>query len=285
MLKLGWFSTGRDEAARNLLMEVWKRKERGELDIEIPFVFSNREPGEAPGTKQGAERDRFYDLVRQLGIDLVTVSHVKVEPHLRKMGLVETEDHSRPSHTLLKWRNVYGARVIDAIQEAGHEPDVCILAGYMLIWSEVECAQYDAINLHPALPWGPTGTWQQVIWELMAFGAKDQGVMMHLVTPELDRGPPVAYCSFPIVGDDWEPLWAPIRSENVNQIMRTEGEANALFRRIRAEGELRELPLIAHTVGQLASRRLVIQDKWPYLGGERLEKGADLSEMIEVEIS
>ncbi|MCK4970638.1 MAG: hypothetical protein KAS77_08930, partial [Thermoplasmata archaeon] len=107
-LQLGWFSTGRDEAARNLLMEIWKRKDIGQLDVEIPFVFSNREPGEGPGTKEGPEREKFYKLVNDLGIDLVTLSHLKVEPVLRKMGLAETDDFATPSHALLEWRNAYG---------------------------------------------------------------------------------------------------------------------------------------------------------------------------------
>lgn len=285
MLELGWFSTGRDAMARELLMEVWRRKEAGQLDVEIPFVFCHREPGEGAGTAQGAERQRFFDLVEDLGIDLVAVSHLAVEPDLRKLGLAETEDHSAPSHTLLEWRDVYGQRVVEAIEAAGHDPDVCILAGYMLIWSEVECRRFDAVNLHPALPWGPTGTWQEVIWELMAWGAEEQGAMMHLVTPQLDRGPPVAYCRFPIVGGEWDDLWAPVRATDVAEVMRSEGEDNALFQRIRAEGERRELPLIAHTVGQLARGRLVVRDKWPFLDGERLERGADLTRMIEEELA
>jgi folate-dependent phosphoribosylglycinamide formyltransferase PurN len=179
---------------------------------------------------------------------------------------------------------VYGQRVIEAIEDAGHDPKVCILAGYMLIWSPVECGRFDGINLHPALPWGPTGTWQEVIWELIGKGATEQGVMMHLVTPELDRGPPVAYTSFPISGGEWSPLWDPVMQRGADTIKAEEGEANGLFRRVRAEGERRELPLIAHTVGELAAGRLEIRDQWPYRGGQRVESGADLTELIEREV-
>ena len=285
MMQLGWFSTGRDEAARNLLLEEWGRMERGELEVDVPFVFCNREPGESPGTREGAERERFFRLVRELGIELLAASHVKVEPELRRRGLGETKDHSHPSPTLLEWRDIYGQRVIDLIEGAGHDPGVCVLAGYMLIWSPVECRRFDAVNLHPALPWGPTGTWQEVIWELMGQGAGEQGAMMHLVTPELDRGPPVAYCSFPIRGGDWDPLWEPVETAGLATVREAEGEDNALFRRIRAEGEARELPLIAHTVGEMAAGRLEIRDKWPYREGERVEAGADLSALIETEMS
>ena len=285
MMQLGWFSTGRDEAARNLLMEIWRRKESEELEVDIPFVFCNREPGEAPHTREGGERERFFQLVQELGIELIALSHLKVEPEMRRQGLAWTEDHSQPSSTLVEWRNVYGQRVLDAIEEAGHHPDYCILAGYMLIWSPVECEAYDAINLHPALPWGPTGTWQEVIWRLLALEEEEQGVMMHLVTPELDRGPPVAYCRFPITGGDWDPLWAEVKERGTTWIMKEQGEGNPLFRRIRAEGERRELPLIAHTVEELASGRLAVRDKWPYRMGTRLESGSDLTELVEMEIS
>ncbi len=45
--------------------------------------------------------------------------------------------------------------------------DVLVLAGYMLIVSPAMCARYAMLNLHPALPGGPTGTWQEVIWALL----------------------------------------------------------------------------------------------------------------------
>jgi folate-dependent phosphoribosylglycinamide formyltransferase PurN len=285
MLQLGWFSSGNDEMARELLMEVWRRRARESLDLEIPFVFCNRAPGGSAATKVGAERVRFFAMVEGLGIDLITVSHVKVEPELRKRGLAETTDHSRPSPTLLEWRNAYGARVIEAIEDAGHDPHVCLLAGYMLIWSEAECQRFDAINLHPALPWGPAGTWQEVIWELMERGAEDQGAMMHLVTPELDRGPPVAYCKFPIRGAEWEPLWDHVRQRGVAAVKEEEGESNPLFRRIRAEGEKRELPLIGITVRALSSGQLRIVDKMPVTPGDPGEgAAADISEAIDLDL-
>ena len=40
-----------------------------------------------------------------------------------------------------------------------------VMAGYMLIVSPAMCRRYALLNLHPALPGGPTGTWQQVIWQ------------------------------------------------------------------------------------------------------------------------
>ncbi|GAH86362.1 unnamed protein product, partial [marine sediment metagenome] len=42
--KLGWFSTGRDKAARDLLTVAQRSIALGEIEAEIAFVFCNREP-------------------------------------------------------------------------------------------------------------------------------------------------------------------------------------------------------------------------------------------------
>lgn len=44
MYQLGWFSTGRDKAARDLLEAAINRIKSGEIEAEIVFVFSSREP-------------------------------------------------------------------------------------------------------------------------------------------------------------------------------------------------------------------------------------------------
>ncbi len=67
-LNIGWFSTGRDQAAGELLTTVHEAIGRGELPAEIAFVFSNREPGEAE------ESDRFFELVHGYRLSLITLS-------------------------------------------------------------------------------------------------------------------------------------------------------------------------------------------------------------------
>ena len=46
VLNIGWFSTGRDKAARQLLQTVQDSIRTGDINGKISFVFSNREPGE-----------------------------------------------------------------------------------------------------------------------------------------------------------------------------------------------------------------------------------------------
>jgi phosphoribosylglycinamide formyltransferase-1 len=43
MLSIGWFSTGRDKAARQLLQTVLESIGRGDINAKISFVFSSRE--------------------------------------------------------------------------------------------------------------------------------------------------------------------------------------------------------------------------------------------------
>ena len=71
MYRLGWFSTGRDEAARDLLGAVQSHIESGEIKADIAFVFSNREPGES------GESDRLFEAVAGYKIPLVYFSYEK----------------------------------------------------------------------------------------------------------------------------------------------------------------------------------------------------------------
>ena len=61
--KIGWFSTGRDKAARDLLRVVQKSIDEGKIrNSKIAFVFSNRQRGE------NRESDRFFQLVEKLSL-------------------------------------------------------------------------------------------------------------------------------------------------------------------------------------------------------------------------
>jgi hypothetical protein len=131
----------------------------------------------------------------------------------------------------------------------------------MLIVGEEMCRTYHMINLHPALPEGPKGTWQQVIWELIEKKADRSGVMMHLVTPELDRGPVITYCSYPIRGAEFDRYWQDIAHRDVNELRQTEGENNPLFKVIRSHGVARELPLIVATLKAFGNNEISIKDE------------------------
>ena len=66
------------------------------------------------------------------------------------------------------------------------------------------CRRYAILNLHPALPAGPTGTWQEVIWQLLEHEATETGAMIHLRQRPVDRGPVISYFRFPLAGEGWD---------------------------------------------------------------------------------
>ena len=247
MLNIGWFSTGRDEAAQQLLQAVQDKSHRGDINGKISFVFSNREPGEAE------ESDLFFELVRSYNIPLVCLSHKKF-----KTGGEEKE-----------WRIKYDREVNNKIESFA--PDLCVLAGYMLIVSEELCHKYDMINLHPAPPGGPTGSWQEVIWTLIQHRADTAGAMIHLATPELDRGPVISYCLFSIKGDPFTEYW---RKDNKDM----------LFRLIRQHELAREFPLIILTLQSLSRGEVGIKDRRVIDAQGKLISGYNLSGKIDEEV-
>ena len=232
--RLGWFSTGRGEGSRNLLRAVWDAIQQGEIKAEFSFVFSNREYGQAEGS------NAFIDQVKDYGIPLICVSSKRFKD---KYGD--------------QWRPKFEEAAMKGL--AGYDADLVVLAGYMLIVGAEMCQRYPMLNLHPALPGGPKGTWKEVIWELMDKGANETGVMMHRATPVLDEGPSVTYCSFSIRGKPFDKYWERIKGRSIAEIQGQEGEENLLFKEIRRHGAARELPLIIATIKAFSQGRVKIQ--------------------------
>ena len=273
MFEIGWFSSGRDEAAGGLLRVVFDEIQNGKIKGRISFVFVTRERGEK------AESDKFIELAESYGLEVICLSHRRFEPELRKAGL--KAGFGSPLDT--DWRNRYDAQAIAKL--AGHSPDIVVLAGYMLITGPELCHKYNMINLHPALPGGPKGTWQEVIWQLMEEKAARTGVMMHLITPELDAGPPITYCEFSISDGQLQPLWdqwlAKRGNRTLQEIQKSEGENEPLFREIRRRGLKREFPLIVSTLDAASSGKFAIVNGQVMAQGQKLNRGFDLTEEIE----
>lgn len=250
MLNIGWFSTGRDEAARQLLQTVQDSIRRGGIQGRLAFVFSNREPGESK------ESDSFFQLVHTYDLPLVCLSSMKF-----KASLEQTEG----------WRVKYDREVGRRIQDFA--PDICLFAGFMLILGGELCEQYKIINLHPAIPGGPTGTWQEVIWRLIQDKAKEAGAMIHLVTPELDRGPVISYCVFSISGEPFVDYWE-------------KSDKQALFHLIRRHELVREFPLIILTLRAISrgeiniEGRRIVDARGRSVGGRNLSVAVDKAAKI-----
>ncbi len=279
-LKLGWFSTGRDPAARNLLLTVQKDLLENDIPASIEWIFCHRETGDAPANEEYIQREMFFDLAADLKIPVATLSHVKFLPELRKKGQAESSSAADASSSLHDWRNRFGEEVIKTVRILP-TVDIVIMAGYMLILGDPELNELNLVNIHPALPWGPQGTWQEVIHQLIAEQASEQGIMIHLVTKELDRGPVISFCRFPIQGSDYENLWAKWQAEISWDSTREQRENHPLFRKIRADGEIRELPLLRGAIRELAFGKIIIKDRVIYVDGSPLAQGVDLTNFIE----
>jgi len=201
MYQLGWFSTGRDKAARDLLKVVNSSIKQGELEAEIAFVFTNRERGES------AESDLFLKLAENYHIPVISFSYQK----FRDGKVIPSQAGALP-----RWRFDYDREVMNRLQ--GFHPDLCVLAGYMLIVGQEMCQRYNMINLHPAAPGGPKGTWQEVIWQLIGI-----------------RGKP------------FDKYWLDLEKLQLTSPKRY-NEGNPLFKLIRKYGLSREFPLIISTL-------------------------------------
>ena len=267
MYQLGWFSTGRDKAARDLLEVVQSSIEQGEINAEIAFVFCNREPGESK------QSDLFLKLVESYDTPLVCFPYQKYKK-------ARGEENPRPSEPMPQWRLDYDREVMRRLE--GFHSDLCVLAGYMLITGKEMCQRYDMINLHPAAPGGSAGMWQEVIWRLIENEAQETGVMMHLAIPELDEGPPVTYCTFPIRGEPFDKYWQEIEGHPVKEIQESQGENNSLFRLTREQGLAREFPLIVSTIQafsqgkvKITAERKVVDVEGRPINGYNLTKEID----------
>ena len=274
VFRIGWFSTGRDKAARDLLNTICNCIDKGDIKARISFVFCNKEFGEAK------ESDRFIRMVKDYGIELICCSSRDFKPDMRTKGVKDPD-------ILAKWRAEYDNEIMRILSQ--YTSDLNILAGYMRIVSKEMCDTLDMINLHPAAPCGPSGTWQEVIWKLIDSKADKTGVMMHLVTDKLDQGPPVTFCTFPIKGPLfdalWDELYRTLEIKDISLIIKDEGEKNRLFQEIRRQGFIRELPLLVQTIKEFADGRLKIEDKSVLIGDGVLEGGLSLNKEVDAYIS
>lgn len=265
-LRLAWFATGRGQTSPKLLRAAQEEIASGRLDAEIVVVFCNRDPGEDENT------DAFLQQVRGYGIPLVTLSS-------RAFRKARGEPPPAKDEPLPAWRADYDRELMRLLEP--YPFDLGVLAGYMLIFTEEPAARWDLLNLHPAAPGGPKGMWQEVIWDLIEMGAERAGVMMHLATPELDEGPPVTYCTYPIRGQGFDELWTEIEGRPVEEIEAIEREKNALFAEIRRHGVAREIPLVVETLRAFADGRVRIEGKRVLDRDGREIGGYDLTEEIE----
>ena len=228
---------------------------------EVPFILSTREKGDNPKT------DEILAELEQGKIPLIDVSAAR---H-RKSGEKD-------------WRETYGREVLGKLTP--YLPvDFVFLFGDMTIWPKNMCYKLNGWNLHPALPDGPRGEWYNVNAEIIERGKREHGVMIHQVVPELDQGPVITYCRFPLDDLPWNTL--PKGPNQLAELIKEqrrlkENPNHPLFTEIREEGSRREFHLIELTLAAFAEGKIRIDGKHVLDEfGQELEGGYDLTYEIE----
>lgn len=230
-LRVAWLTTGRGPGSYGALEYTLKAVAEG-LPVEIAVVFINRDRGEAEAT------DRLIAMVEAAGIPVETLSSVAFRK--ARGGKL-----SKAGEPLPAWRAEYDREVAELLGR--HEFELGVMFGYMLIATEELYGRFTFINDHPASPEGPVGTYEEVIRELIRTAADDSGCLMNVVTGDLDRGPVVAFCTFPIRGDGIDAYWTMLAPEG--------GEDDELFAEIRRLGVKRERPFLVETLAAIEEGR------------------------------
>jgi folate-dependent phosphoribosylglycinamide formyltransferase PurN len=257
--RIAWLTTGRGPGSHGAL-EYLLRAIEGGLPVEIAVVFINRDRGEAGPT------DRLIAMLDEHGVRVETMSSVAFRK--ARGGRI-----GKPGEPLQPWRHAYDAEVARIL--SGYDFELGVMFGYMLIATEPLYSRFTFINDHPALPDGPTGTYQEVIAELIRRNARESGCMMNLVTGDVDRGPAISFCRFPIRDAANEAAWEALSATELTAASLDDIMRMPLYADIRARGVARERPFVVATLRAVAEGRLAIPPPGP----------VDLTEAVEAAVA
>lgn len=258
-MRIAWLTTGRGPGSYGAL-EYLLGAIKGGLPVELAVVFINRDRSEAEAT------DRLIAMLERRGIRVETLSSVGFrKARGGKIG--------KPGEPLQPWRYDYDAEVARIL--SSYDFELGVMFGYMLIATEPLYSRFTFINDHPALPDGPVGTYQEVIAELMRTNALESGCMMNLVTGDVDRGPAISFCRFPIRDAANEPAWEALSGSDLLHASLDEIMAMPLYADIRARGVARERPFLVETLRAVAMGTLAVPPPEP----------VDLTEAVEAAVA
>ncbi len=278
--RLGLFSTLTGAGSRLLVAEIARKLRDGEIPgVSLAFVFVNREAGEFADTDAAVEA-----IAPELGAPIIRASALRFGSEARKAARAAAA--SGDEEPLWAWRDALYA----SCRERLPATDLDLLLGDMWIWGRRQCAERRGVNLHPALPSGPLGKmWFDVIWDLVAAGATQSGVMLHRVTPEVDEGPVVSLCRYSLRGPALDPLWSMLPADPAERAalvaaqraLRRES-THPLFHALRAAGLARELPLMLETIRAVGAGRIALAGAGVRdAAGREITGGLDLTAEVE----
>ena len=247
MKRIGWFTTARGPGSFNLFNTMISRLESGDIEARLAFVFINREE------KGNKYRRKIIEMSKDRGIPLIVFPSDTFMPDLKRQDITA-------------WRDEYGKVLRERI--SAYDMDFGVLAGYMLIFDPETCRSYSLINLHPALPDTYKGTWEEIVGQVVDNNDERYGSMVHLCTPDLDRGQTLAYDSFP-----------------VDDLLGSGSSREDLVRSIRGREVRREVSLLMETIKQIVKGSIYLRNgkAWKK-DGSRLSTPLCLSEIIDHEL-
>lgn len=285
MTRLGLFSTLTGGGSRVLVERMAGASAAGCLgEARVAFLFVNREAGESEVTDESVASIRAdYDF------PVIRASAVRFRAEARKAAR-RAAAAGEGDEALWAWRDAFYESYRDRLADTA----VDVLLGDMWIWGRRACGERRGLNLHPALPGGPIGKmWFDVIWDLVAAGATESGVMLHRVTPEVDLGPVVAFCRYSLRGPGLDELWAALPADRAarRHLVAVERARkrrcdHPLFGALRAQGLAREVPIMLEAVRAVAEGRLGFAAGGVVdAAGDSIPGGLDLTGPVEARLA
>lgn len=243
MMRIGWFTTARGPGSLNLFTTMRERIRSGDIDARLSFVFINRD------IKGNEYRQRIVQMAEEDGVPVIIFPSDGFMPELK-------------ANDIAAWRDEYGKGVRERISK--YPMDFGVLAGYMLIIDPQTCREHSLINLHPALPDTYKGTWEEIVTQVVDNDDAAYGATIHVCSPELDRGPIIAFDSFDV---------APLRQQYRSK--------DDLVKAVRAREVQREAPLLMEAIKMIVNGEIVLR-KGEVLDpkGRKLDGYPDLSERV-----
>jgi len=246
MKKIGWFTTARGPGSYNLFSAMLNGIKNGGIDAKLSFVFINRE------VRGNQYRIKLIKNAEDNGIPVILFPSDSFMPELKQMDIAA-------------WREAYGEGLRERISK--YDMDFGVLAGYMLIFDRETCRRYTMINLHPSLPDTYIGTWEEIVGKVVENNDGQYGATVHLCTPELDRGEPIAYDKFML-----DKLKTKFKSKD------------ELIKAIRAEELKREAHLLIGTIRMIVDGDVVLKDGKVFnRRGNRVSDYPNLAESIDAQ--
>ena len=108
--------------------------------------------------------------------------------------------------------------------------------------------------------------------------------MLHLAIAEVDAGPVVAYCRYPLRDAAFDGPWTGLEGQ-IDELDDEALEASALFAAVRERGVRYESPLLLATIAEFAAGRLHVSDGRVLGPDGAPREPADLTEQVRARLA